>query len=194
MALAEEHEDPEKAMLMSTLKVSLFIIAVWGGGTAMRYIQGPALVAEILIGLLFNSLGWFPAEFVEAFKSLGYVGLLLMIFDGGVHMDLGMLKKIGARAFALAVSGCFAPVILVWLVFQYGFGYEQMPAIAAGTALSSTAIGFTVQVLNDNGILQDHLGQLIMAGAMLDDVISLILLAMLGGMASEGGSSFTAMT
>jgi Kef-type K+ transport system membrane component KefB len=49
-----------------------------------------------------------------------------------------------------------------------------------------------VQVLNDNGILQDHLGQLIMAGAMLDDVISLILLAMLGGM--TGSEGFTAMT
>merc|ERR1719199_1070255 len=102
-------------------------------------------------------------------------------------MDLGMLKKIGFRAFLLAVSGCFAPVILVWLVYQYGFGYEMKAAIAAGTALSSTAIGFTVQVLNDNGILQDHLGQLIMAGAMLDDVISLILLAMLSGMTGEGG-------
>lgn len=153
----------------------------------MRYLQGPALVAEILIGLLFASLGWFPVDFIEAFKSLGYVGLLLMIFDGGVHMDLGMLKKVGARAFALAVSGCFAPVILVWLVYQYGFGYEMKAAIAAGTALSSTAIGFTVQVLNDNGILQDHLGQLIMAGAMLDDVISLILLAMLGGMSTGDG-------
>jgi Kef-type K+ transport system membrane component KefB len=120
-------------------------------------------------------------------KSLGYVGLLLMIFDGGVHMDLGMLKKVGPRAFLLAVSGCFAPVILVWLVYSYGFGYEMMAGVAAGTALSSTAIGFTVQVLNDNGILQDHLGQLIMAGAMLDDVISLVLLAMLGPMSSGDG-------
>jgi Kef-type K+ transport system membrane component KefB len=139
--------------------------------------------------LVFSSILWvvFPGDFVEAFKTLGYVGLLLMIFDGGVHMDLNMLKKVGARAFLLAVSGCFAPVILVWLVFQYGFGYGMMPAIAAGTALSSTAIGFTVQVLNDNGILQDHLGQLIMAGAMLDDVISLILLAMLSGMTGDGG-------
>merc|ERR1711939_1271577 len=128
MGLAEEPEDPEKLMLMSTLKVSLFIIAVFGGGAAMRYIQGPALVAEILVGLLFFSCGWFPEEYGEAFKSLGYVGLLLMIFDGGVHMDLGMLKKIGARAAVLAVSGCFAPVIMVWLVFQYGFGYEFLPA------------------------------------------------------------------
>merc|ERR1711976_793616 len=75
----------------------------------------------------------------------------------------------------------------VWLVYQYGFGYEMMPAVAAGTALSSTAIGFTVQVLNDNGILQDRLGQLIMAGAMLDDGISLVLLAMLTGLSGEGG-------
>jgi Kef-type K+ transport system membrane component KefB len=186
VALGAEDET-EKIVVMNTLLVALFIIAVYGAGCGMRCIQGPALVAEILVGLLFNSMGWFPGDFVEAFKTLGYVGLLLMIFDGGVHMDLNMLKKVGARAFLLAVSGCFAPVILVWLVFQYGFGYGMMPAIAAGTALSSTAIGFTVQVLNDNGILQDHLGQLIMAGAMLDDVISLILLAMLSGMTGDGG-------
>jgi Kef-type K+ transport system membrane component KefB len=180
-------EDDEKVMIMNTLLVGLFIIAVYGAGCGMRMIQGPALVAEILVGLLFHSMKWFPIDFVEAFTCLGYVGLLLMIFDGGVHMDMGMLRKVGARAFLLAVSGCFAPVIMIWLVFQYGFGYEMLPAVAAGTALSSTAIGFTVQVLNDNGILQDHLGQLIMAGAMLDDVISLILLAMLGGMTGEGG-------
>lgn len=178
---------------MKTLQLSLFIIAVYSGGSAMRYIQGPALVAEILVGLLFGSLGWFPEDFKESFVSLGYVGLLLMIFDGGVHMDLGMLKKIGCRAGILAVSGCFAPVLMIWLVFQYGFGYDQLPAIAAGTALSSTAIGFTVQVLNDNGILQDHLGQLIMAGAMLDDVISLVLLAVLTGMTGGGVSAMTVL-
>jgi Kef-type K+ transport system membrane component KefB len=176
-------QDEETEMVMNTLLVCLFIIAVYAGGALMKMIQGPALVAEILIGLLFATLKWFPTDFIDAFKCLGYVGLLLMIFDGGVHMDIAMLKKVGPRAFALAVSGCFAPVILIWLCYDYAFGYEFTAAVAAGTALSSTAIGFTVQVLNDNGILQDHLGQLIMAGAMLDDVISLILLAMLGGMA-----------
>jgi Kef-type K+ transport system membrane component KefB len=198
----EKPEMDEQQMLMATLQVALFIIAVYGAGTAMRLIQGPALVAEILVGLLFNAAGWFPhnaengSDFLPAFKALGYVGLLLMIFDGGVHMDLGMLRKIGARAAILAVSGCLAPVLMVWVVFQYGFGYEFLPAVAAGTALSSTAIGFTVQVLNDNGILQDRLGQLIMAGAMLDDVISLVLLAILGGLAEsqKGGGSFSPMT
>jgi Kef-type K+ transport system membrane component KefB len=187
-------EDPEKVMLMNTLVVALFIISVYGAGAAMKMVQGPALVAEILVGLLFASLNWFPVDFLEAFQSLGYVGLLLMIFDGGVHMDMTMLRKVGARAAALAVSGCFAPVIMIWLVFQYGWGYEFKAAVAAGTALSSTAIGFTVQVLNDNGILQDHLGQLIMAGAMLDDVISLILLAMLSGMSKGHIGAMTILT
>lgn len=184
----------EKDMLLHSLRVCAFILAVYAAGTIMKYIKGPALVAEILIGLLFarGSTGWFPYEFEQAFMSLGYVGLYLMIFDGGVHMDLGMLRKVGARSFLLAVTGCFIPVILIWLVYDYGFNYPFLPSIAAGTALSSTAIGFTVQVLNDNGILQDHLGQLIMAGAMLDDVISLILLAMLDGMKDSAG--FNAMT
>merc|ERR1711977_626206 len=105
-----------------------------------------------------------------------------------------MLRKIGARAFILAVSGCFAPVILIGLIYHFGWGYPGIASIAAGTALSSTAIGFTVQVLNDNGILQDRLGQLIMAGAMLDDVISLVLLAMLSGMSKGHIGAMTILT
>jgi len=187
-ALGVGAEDAETVMVMNTLRVCLFIIAVYAGGCAMRSVQGPALVAEILVGLLFGkATGWFPGEFVEAFEALGYVGLMLMIFDGGVHMDLGMLRKIGCRAALLALAGCFAPVIMVGLVYSFLFGYPMLAAVAAGTALSSTAIGFTMQVLNDNGILQDRLGQLIMAGAMLDDVISLVLLAMLTGMADPSG-------
>lgn len=194
----EDGEEHEKILLMQSLQLCLFIVAVYGGGYVMRYMQGPALVAEILVGLLFLNMGWFPDtggetnHFAEAFVALGQVGLLLMIFDGGVHMDLAMLRKVGGRAVMLAVTGCFVPVLLVWAVFQFGFGYDQLASIAAGTALSSTAIGFTVQVLNDNNILQTYLGQLIMAGAMLDDVISLILLAMLNGM--KPGHKMTAMT
>merc|ERR1719463_931893 len=81
-------EIEERDMLMYTLRLALFIIAVYGGGAAMKYINGPALVAEILVGLLFASLHWFPMKFINAFKCLGYLGLLLMIFDGGVHMDI----------------------------------------------------------------------------------------------------------
>lgn len=154
----------------------------------MRSIQGPALVAEILVGILFGeATGWFPGEFRRAFEVLGNVGLMLMIFDGGVHLDLGMLRKTGCRAALLAVTGCFIPVIMVGLVYSFLFGYPMLASVAAGTALSSTAIGFTMQVLNDNGILQDRLGQLIMAGAMLDDVISLVLLAILSGMSDPSG-------
>jgi len=107
-ALGAAEVDEETEMVMNTLLVCVFIISVYAGGALMKMIQGPALVAEILIGLLFATLKWFPTHYIDAFKCLGYVGLLLMIFDGGVHMDIPMLKKVGPRAFALAVSGCFA--------------------------------------------------------------------------------------
>jgi hypothetical protein len=73
----------ERDMLLHTLRVCAFILSVYTAGTVMSYIKGPALVAEILIGLLFarGSTGWFPTEFEQAFMSLGYVGWYLMIFD-----------------------------------------------------------------------------------------------------------------
>ena len=111
-------------------------------------------------------------------KTVGELGLLLMVFDGGLAMELLVLRKQGGRACVLALTGTALPVLFGWAT-MVALGTGGLAAVAAGTALSSTAIGFTLRMMSDLHMLETPQGQLITAAAMLDDVFSLVLLAML---------------
>jgi len=166
------------AMLADTVLVSTFIVAVFVAGVVVELMQVPALIGQIGVGIAWMAFGAFPNGYTEPFKTLGSVGLLVMVFDGGVHMDPVVLRKVGMRAFIVGFAGVVSPVffgsITLWLL-----GFPRLESFASGTALSSTAIGFTLQLMTKNGLLKTDLGQLIIAGAMIDDVLSMILLACL---------------
>jgi len=176
-------------MLVDTFLVSTFIVAVFVAGDVVELMQIPALIGQIGVGITWIAVGAFPNGYTEPFKTLGKVGLLAMVFDGGVHMDLVVLRKVGMRAFVIAFAGVVLPVffgsITLWLL-----GFPLLGSFAGGTALSSTAIGFTLQLMTKNGLLKTELGQLIIAGAMIDDVLSMILLACLESLPHVARGSF----
>jgi len=167
------------------------MISVCAAGFAAKCVGFPALIAEVLVGMLWHSMHWFPDgtgspgslwgdyNFVHAFKIVGYVGLMVMVFDGGAHVDIKQVKKVGCRCVALALAGCLVPVVSVWTPLVYVWGYDSLEAFAVGLALASTAIGFALQLLNENSLLMTPLGQLVTTAAMIDDVCSMILLGML---------------
>lgn len=103
-------------------------------------------------------------------------------------MDAAVLRTKGVRAVVLAATGTALPVLLGWAM-MLALGNSSTAALASGIALSSTAIGFTLRLMTDMGLLETQEGQLITAAAMIDDVFSLILLAMLTVIQeSESGS------
>merc|ERR1712093_535412 len=145
--------------------------------------QAPQLVAHIGMGMLWMGTGLLPHSFAKPFEAVGAVGLMLMLFDGGVNMDIPVLKKMGGRATAVALSGVVFPMLMAWALFS-ALGFGVMEGLACGSALASTGIGFTLTLMKDMGILATPLGQLVAAAAMIDDVSSMILLAMLQGATS----------
>ena len=125
-----------------------------------------------------HGLQLLSAEMAGSLKTAGELGLLLMVMDGGLAMELPVLRKQGGRATVLALTGTALPVLLGWAT-KVALGTGGLAAVAVGTALSSTAIGFTLRMMSDLQLLETPQGQLITAAAMLDDVFSLGLLAML---------------
>merc|ERR1712127_848659 len=105
---------------------------------------------------------------------------MLMLFDGGVNMDIPVLKRMGGRATAVALSGVVFPMLMAWALFS-ALGFGTMEGLACGSALASTGIGFTLTLMKDMDLLATPLGQLIAAAAMIDDVSSMVLLAILQG-------------
>jgi Kef-type K+ transport system membrane component KefB len=171
------------AVLHDFFLTAIFMLCVYVAGIVVSKFQAPALVAHIGMGMLWMGAGWLPHEFAKPFEAVGCVGLMLMLFDGGVNMDIPVLKKMGGRATAVALSGVVFPMLMAWALFS-ALGFPVMEGLACGSALASTGIGFTLTLMKDMGILATPLGQLVAAAAMIDDVSSMILLAMLQGATS----------
>jgi Kef-type K+ transport system membrane component KefB len=168
------------AVLHDFFITALFMLSVYVAGLLVSKCQAPALVAHIGMGMLWMGTGWLPHEFAKPFEAVGAVGLMLMLFDGGVNMDIPVLRKMGAPATAVALSGVVFPMLMCWGLFS-ALGFGTMEALACGSALASTGIGFTLTLMKDLELLATPLGQLVAAAAMIDDVSSMVLLAMLKG-------------
>ena len=161
-------------------KLFAFCGALYYGGMAVDLVGCPALVGEIIVGMLLGPevADMFSDEMVAAIKVAGQAGLCLMVLEGGISMDADVLREKGVRAVVLAATGTVLPVLLGWAVLL-ALGDSFYSALAGGIALSSTAIGFTMRMMTDMNLLQTAEGQLITAAAMIDDVFSLILLSMI---------------
>jgi len=171
------------AALHDFFLMAIFMLMVYVAGVVVSKLKAPALVAHIGMGMLWMGAGWMPHEFAKPLEAVGAVGLMLMLFDGGVNMDIPVLKKMGVQATAVALSGVVFPMLMAWAMFSL-LGFGVMEGLACGSALASTGIGFTLSLMKDMGILTTPLGQLVCAAAMIDDVSSMVLLAILKGATS----------
>ena len=142
-----------------------------------------ALVAEIVVGMVLGPPVLDVVPYVPALTIIGQLGLLLLVLEGGINIELQTLKKIGWKAFAIAISGTTLPVLACIAVLPALPPFSLLEALAAGTALSSTAIGMAAKLMQDMKLMQTRIGQIICCAAMIDDVASLILLAMISSIA-----------
>ena len=140
----------------------------------------------VLLGpSVLNILG----AYYEPLTLVGELGLLILVLEGGLGIDIVTLRRLGGRASAVAISGTTLPVMASLAVLP-PLGFTLMESLAAGTALSSTAIGMAARMMQDAKIAHTELGQLICSAAMIDDVASLILLSVITNISenSEAGA------
>eukprot|EP00051_Salpingoeca_urceolata_P013821 m.174907 g.174907 ORF g.174907 m.174907 type:complete len:443 (+) comp17908_c0_seq1:116-1444(+) len=175
------------ADLTDLSQTAVFLAALWAVGLFFTLVYSQ-LIGEIVVGAVLGPpvLNWVAQE--EGIKLVGEVGLVLLVMEGGLSVQLGRLRKIGLVAIAIAVTGTLLPVFLGWGLMA-AFGMGGLEGIAAGTALSSTSIGMATRMLQDAGQLQSYLGGLICVAAMVDDVLSLVILAVLGELQNDGDKS-----
>ena len=171
------------------LAVALLLFATWLCGLICEHKLGwPALVGEIVAGMLLGPGLADLVPHVEALSLVGQVGLLLLVLEGGLHIEIATLKRVGWKAFAIAISGTCLPVLCSWLILPALPDFRATDGLVAGTSLSSTAIGMAAKLMQDMNLLDSHLGQLICCAAMIDDVASLILLAVISNISgTESG-------
>ena len=175
--------------------VAILVAAKLCGEIAERIGQ-PAVLGELLAGVVLGAsvLGVLDAADPRAhvIHLLAEVGVVLLLFQIGLETNITRLLKVGPAAGAVAVTGVVLPFALGYFVAK-GFGLPEIPAIVAGAALTATSVGITARVLSDLGRLQEPESQIILGAAVLDDIIGLIILAVVSRMMDGRSLSVTSV-
>ncbi len=181
--------------LLLPLAVILLFSKLMGLGThkcGMPAVIG-MLVAGILIGLL-KFIPWAPLQ--EAFfgdevrfvlQVLSKIGVVLIMFSAGLGTDLKKLRQTGVASLVITAMGVAVPMFFGWLAASVFFGFENVLSnLFYGAILTATSVSVTVAVLKEMGKLDSKVGASIIAAAVIDDVIGIIILSVLTGFSSGG--------
>ena len=122
----------------------------------------------------------------EVISVLAELGVVILLFEIGLESDLQELIRVGPQAAVVAVVGVVVPFVAGTVGLIYLFGVPTVPAIFAGAALTATSIGITAKVLAELGQLSAKEGQIIIGAAVLDDVLGIIILAVVASLAKTG--------
>jgi Kef-type K+ transport system membrane component KefB len=167
------------------------------GVSALRLIIFPGgeldASASLVINLLQNTAGLAPEAAAsvfdrqsEAISVMSEIGVIILLFEIGLESSLTELLKVGSQAAMVAVVGVAAPFAGGVLGMIYIFHAPPIAAIFAAAALTATSIGITAKVLSQIGRINTPEGQIIIGAAILDDILGLIVLAVVSGLGQTG--------
>jgi Kef-type K+ transport system membrane component KefB len=142
----------------------------------------PGIVGEILAGVLIGPyvLGWMaPNEFLSVLSDLG---VMFLLFRVGLEVKSSELIRVGGTAMTVAIAGVVLPFVMGWGIAKL-WGEPRVESVFIGAAMVATSVGITAQVLASRGLLQARAAQVILAAAVVDDVLGLIVLALVSGLA-----------
>lgn len=157
----------------------------------------PAVLGELLMGVVLGNLFLLGIHLFEPIKQneiisfLSELGVVILLFTVGLESNIQEMKKVGMKAFAVAIVG----VVLPFALGTYLVGPMLLPGLSMnaylflGAALTATSVGITARVFQDLGKLQTKEAKIILGAAVIDDVLGLIILAVISALVTLGAVS-----
>jgi len=175
------------AFFLSLVLILLFA-RILGEGAA--WLKVPSVMGEMLAGIILGPslLGW--VEPTEVIQMLAEIGLILLLFEVGLDTDVLNLINRGRSASVVALAGFIAPFVSGFALAYWVFHLSLLISLFIGGTLTATSIGVTVRVLRDLSRHRSHEAQVVLGAAVLDDILGVVLLALLLEFSTGGGVSF----
>ncbi len=185
-----------------SMPVLLYLVAILLAAKVMGHLSvlagQPAVLGELLAGILLGNLAPLALPGFEGFASdpfvdlLARLGVVVLLFSVGLESTIREILQVGASSFLVAVLGVVLPVILGWGVGAWLLP-EASPLAHAflGAALCATSVGITARVLQETGNSRGTEARIILGAAVIDDVLGLVLLAAVSGAiaSADGGTA-----
>lgn len=148
----------------------------------------PAVVGEIAAGLIIGPSLLGLVEINDVLRTLAELGVILLLLEVGMEMDLGELRKVGRSSMLVAVIGVAVPFAAGYAVIA-AFEGGGTEALFVGAALTATSVGITARVFGDLRALATVEARTVLGAAVADDVIGLVILTVVTRIATQGSVS-----
>ena len=184
------------------MALTVIILGAKLGGDLAGRIGQPPVLGELLFGVVLGNLSLVGLTWFEGFTQLGALsvlaelGVIILLFQVGLEADLNEMKRVGLSSLLVATLGVIGPFLLGWGVGIWF--YPDAPIymhIFLGAILSATSVGITARVLKDLGRLETDEARVILGAAVIDDVLGLLILAVVSGIirGAESGASISSL-
>ena len=168
--------------------VLFILIAAKFAAEIAERIKIPAVVGEIVAGVLIGPslLGLVGAS--RSLDVLAELGVILLLLQVGMEMDIKDLAAVGRASVSVAVLGVVLPLAGGYAA-GLALGYDANTSLFLGAALSATSVGITARVFSDLGALTTVEARTVLGAAVADDVLGLVLLTIVVRVVGDGSVS-----
>ncbi|NJE46057.1 cation:proton antiporter [Thermococcus sp. GR7] len=166
----------ELAVILITAKLAGYISSRLGLPAALGQIVGGILLGPSLLNFV---------TYDEGIRLIADLGVVMLLFLAGLETDIEEFKRVGLPAFLIAVLGVAIPFLLGYAI-AFKWGYPQMQALFLGGVMTATSVSLTVNVLMELKKLRTRVGTTILAAAVVDDVLGIIILTILVAINTKG--------
>lgn len=202
---SDGHTDPVTPLLLG---LTVVLLAAKVGGDLMVRIRQPAVLGELLVGVVLGNLvllGFDGLEFMRPVSEhgpssssvsttldmLARIGVILLLFEVGLESSIRDMVKVGWSSLLVAVLGVLAPMALGWFTGRWLLPKESWHVhLFLGATMCATSVGITARVLKDLGKSQTAVAKIVLGAAVIDDVLGLMVLAVVQAIIVRGSASF----
>lgn len=177
------------------IDLAVILIVAKLGGVLFERIKQPAVLGELIAGIIMGNLalvGFTAAEPLKTnqiISALAEIGVIILLFEVGLETNLGEMLEVGWSSLLVAVAGVVVLFFLGWSVAAYFMpDAARLAHLFIGATLCATSAGITARVLKDLGRLQTREARIILGAAVIDDVLGLLLLAVVAGAIKAAGT------
>ncbi len=180
------------------LGLIIILLAAKLGGDLLERFHQPAVLGELLFGIIIGNLVLVGVDTFEPFKHsltlevLSELGVIILLFEVGLESSLDEMLSVGFTSLLVALFGVILPFFLglgvgAWLLPESSIYVH----IFIGATLTATSVGITARVLKDLDKIKSREAKIILGAAVIDDILGLIILAVVIGVIQAASSGTT---
>lgn len=183
------------------LELIVILLAAKLGGDLFERVNQPAVLGELIIGMLIGNAHLIGIDLFQNFGSnvtleiLAELGVIILLFEVGLESTVREMRQVGATSLLVAILGVVVPFLLGWGV-SIIFLPEESELVHAfiGATLCATSVGITARVLKDIGKTSSRESKIILGAAVIDDVLGLVILAIVSGIITASSTGAGGIT